>query len=176
MAATAKRSATAIHRLARCLDDLSVEEKNTLMEAEEILMKHGNRAKNKATGEKRAEQIRERAQAKARAEAQQIIKTWPQTATLDRIALIHATRDGAERLSRRADERDPRWELNYATGEAINDIVSDAVMYAVPYSASTAAVPVSDQMARVRDMADKILVRPSMVALADKWDGRIAAQ
>lgn len=173
MAATAKRSATVIHRLARCLDDLTAKEKSQLAEAAEILLKHGNRAKNKAAGKKRAEQTRERAQAKARAEARQIIATWPQATMIDRLAIIYATRDGARRIEGRADQRDPAWEISYATREAVEDIVSDAVMHAVPYSASTVAVPVADHLAQRRALLNQIRVRPGITVLATKWDERL---
>lgn len=170
MAAAAKRSATAIQRLAQCLDDLSVKEKNALAEAAQILMKHGKRTKNKALSEKRDELIRERAQAKARAEARQIIAAWPQTAALDRIAIIYSTQYGADRLRSSENGRDPRWELDYATREAIEEIVADAVYRAVPYSVSTAAVPVAGYMAQRRDLVDQMRGRAGVVALAAKWD------
>lgn len=173
MAATAKRSATSIRHLVRCLDGLSQAEKNTLIDAGRILEKHGNKAKSKAASEKRAEQLREKAQAKARAEALAIIRAWPQADTLDRIAIIHATRAEAGRLVRGEDRNNPSWELDYATREAVEDIVSDAVMYAVPYS-STAAVPVASHMAQRRALVDQIRVRPGIVALAAEWDGRLA--
>lgn len=173
MAATAKRSATSIRHLARCLEGLSLTEKNTLVDAAALLLKHGDRTKNKALGEKRVEQARERAQAKARIEARQIIVGWPKSSTLDRVALIHSTQWGAERLARRADENNPRWELDYAAGDAAEDIVSDAVTHAVPYLASTAAVPVADHMARVRALVETIRGRPGIVALAAQWDARI---
>lgn len=175
MAATAKRSATSIQHLARCLDGLSIKDKATLEAAATILQLHGNRAKNKAAGEKRVEQAREKAQAKARAETRQIIATWPQTSTLDRLALIHATRDGWRRLEGGLDRRDPRWELQYAHREAIDDIVSDAVMYAVPYSTSTAAVPVTEHIAQRRALVDQISARPGVVALAEQWEERMSA-
>lgn len=176
MASTAKRSATAIQRLAKQLDGLDLAERNAIYAAAEILLKHGNRAKNKAMGEKRVEQIRERAQAKARAEARQIIATWPQATTIDRLSIIYATRDGVRRIEGRADQRDPAWELQYATREAIEDIVSDAVMHAVPYSSGTAAVPVADHLAQRRAFADQVRARPGIVALAAKWDERIGHQ
>jgi len=176
MSATAKRSATSIRHLIKCLDDLAEQDKTTLAKAATILLKHGNRAKDKAAAEKRSELARERAQAKARGEAQRIIAAWPQTATLDRVALIHATRAGADRLARREDEDDPRWEINYATQEAIADLVSDAVMHAVPWSDSTrGAVPVDDTMSRVRVTVDQTRMRPGIVALAAKWDARLVA-
>lgn len=176
MAATAKRSATVIQRLARCLDDLSIADKKTLVGAAEILLKHGSRAKNKAMGEKRIEQVRERAQAKARAEARQIIATWPQVTTLDRLSIIFATRDGVRRIEGGENRRDPAWELQYATREAIEDIVSDAVMHAVPYSAGTAAVPVADHMAQRRALFEQIRARTGIAGLAERWDGRIGHQ
>lgn len=176
LAATAKRSATAIQRLAKQLDGLDLAERNAIYAAAEILLKHGDRAKNKALGEKRAEQARERAQTKARAEARQIIATWPQTTTLDRLALIHTTRDGARRLEGGETRSGPEWELGYATREAVEDIIGDAVMHAVPWSSSTAAVPVADHMARVRTLVDQIRVRPGIAVLAGKWDERIANQ
>lgn len=175
MAATAKRSATAIQRLAKQFDGLDLAERNAIYAAAEILLKHGGQAKNKALGEKRVEQARERAQAKARASARQIIATWPQTATIDRLALIHATRDGARRLEEGETRSGPEWELGYATREAVEDIVGDAVMHAVPWLSSTAAVPVADHLAQRRALFDQIRVRPGIVALAEKWDERIAA-
>lgn len=176
MAATAKRSAAIIQRLIRGLDNLSIEEKTALNAATDILVKHGNRAKNKAMGEKRVEQARERAQEKARASARQIIATWPQTATIDCLSIIYATRDGARRLEGWEDRRDPAWELQYATREAVEDIVSDAVMYAMPYSNSTPVVPVADHLAQRRALVDQIRVRPDIVQLAGRWDERIANQ
>jgi len=172
MAATAKRSATAIQHLAKVLG-LDLAERNTIYAAAEILLKHGNCAKNKALGEKRVEQARERAQAKARAEATAIIATWPQTTTLDRVALIHATSFGAERLARGEDRDDPEWEMQYSTREAIEDVVRDAVMHAVPYSTSTVAVPVKDTMARVRALMEQIRMRPGIVTLAERWGARM---
>ncbi len=168
LAGQIRRTETALRNLVSQMD-LSDGERKELLAAATVLDLKVGKIALAARKAKRDEEAEEKAIAKARVIASELLKSWPSETVLDKVAICAMNHLEANlRRDLQEGRRDWKWSLDYWISSALREIPSDAAWRSV-----REGKPVSELMSAFREKLDAIKSHPTILVLAERWQANI---